>query len=80
MTFVTYDKNGVLNHTATQTSRLNSMYVYGLYIDLDHFWLYNIIRSCVQMSVRVGLKEVSVSLKILMFQTSGEFIDKLSVY
>ena len=32
------------------------------------------------MSVRVGLKELSVPLKILMFQTSGEFIDKLSVY
>jgi hypothetical protein len=43
MTFVTPEKNGVLNHTAVQTSRLNSMYTYGLYIDLDHFWLYIIL-------------------------------------
>jgi len=30
MTFVTSEKNGVLNHTAVQISRLNSMYKYGL--------------------------------------------------
>ena len=35
------------------------------------------IRSCIQMPVRADLKEGSVPLKILMFQTSGEFLDKL---
>lgn len=38
------------------------------------------IRSCTQISVRVGLKEGSVPLKIHMFQTSGEFLNKLSVH